>query len=84
MSRVYLCRNSFVNLLNLGRKRWARLISTILILIKHNHKNSGNLNGAVNQETDDSVLFYLQGIEKVHAECFATRFIRMLTKLGRW
>jgi hypothetical protein len=69
-----------MNLLNLGRKRWASLISTRLILGKHNNKNSGNQNGAVNQETEDSVLFYLQGIAKVHGEWYATRFFQMLTK----
>jgi hypothetical protein len=50
-SRVFLCRNSFVNLLNLGRRRWARLISTRLIIRNHKHKNSVNQNDAVNQET---------------------------------
>jgi hypothetical protein len=71
-----------MNLSNLGRKRWARLISTRLIFGTHKHNNSGNRNGKVKQETEEYVLFYLQGIAKVHDECYATRLVLMLTKFN--
>jgi hypothetical protein len=71
-SCVYLCRNSFMNLLNLGRKRWPRLISTRPIFGKHKHKNYGNQNGAVNQDTEIMCSF----IFKVSQRC-------MVNSMGR-
>jgi hypothetical protein len=55
--RLVLCRNSFMNVLNLGRFRWITLNSTKLVLGANKHKNVESKNASASQETVDSVLF---------------------------
>jgi hypothetical protein len=62
--RVALCQNSFKNMLHLRRKRW----NTRLHLGSNIHKNMGNINTAVSQETSDSVVSYLADIAKQFGE----------------
>jgi hypothetical protein len=77
---VALCQNSFKNMLHLRRKRWNTLYCTRLRLGSNIHKNMGNTNAAVSQETNDSVVSYLTDIAKQFVESYATRCVRMLTK----
>jgi hypothetical protein len=78
--RLVFCRNSFMNLLNLGRFRWSTLNTTKLVLGYNTHKNVENTNASASQETVDSVLFYLYGIAKQFGESYAMRFVSTLTK----
>jgi hypothetical protein len=60
--RVALCQNSFKTLLHLWRKRWNTLYCTRLHLGLNIHKNMGNTNSAVSQDTRGSVVRYLTDI----------------------
>jgi hypothetical protein len=46
---LVLCRNSFMNVLNLGRARWITLNSTKLVLGANKHKNVENKNTSARQ-----------------------------------
>jgi hypothetical protein len=75
-----LCRNSFVNLLNLPRRTWETLMHTRLELGSNGNNNICNKNADISKDASESVVWSLWGIAAQYGESYATHFVRMMTK----
>jgi hypothetical protein len=75
----YLCRNSLLNVLSIGKKRNKTLKETRFIPGANLHKNTGNQHAALSADVTSSVVKFIQqkGVEE--GEVGATHIIRSLT-----
>jgi hypothetical protein len=86
--RFYVCLKSFLNLMALGKKRFRKLNETRLVpganvhknTRTQEHKNTGNCNAAMLDETMKAVISFIKHKWKDDGEVYATRIIRSLTK----
>jgi hypothetical protein len=76
----YVCMNSFLNLMALGKKRFRKLNETRLVPGANVHKNTGNCNASMLDETMKAVISFIKQKGKDDGEVYATRIIRSLTK----
>jgi hypothetical protein len=71
----YLCRNSFLNVLGIGKKRYKTLKETSFIPGANLHKNTGNQHADLSAKVTSSVVNFIQqnGVEE--CEVYATHII---------
>jgi hypothetical protein len=72
--------NSFLNLIELGKKRFKKLNETLLFPGANVHKNTGNCNALMLDETMKAVILFIKQKGKDDGEVYATRIICSLTK----
>jgi hypothetical protein len=75
---MFLCINSFLNILGVGKTRYTNLQSTRFTTGMNTHKNSGNSNAAMTAGTQQSVVDFINHKVKEEGEVYSTRIIRSL------
>jgi hypothetical protein len=75
----YLCRNSFLNVLIIVKKRYKTLKETRFIPGANLHKNTGNQHADLSSEVTSSVVNFIHQKDVEEGEVYATRIIRSLT-----
>jgi hypothetical protein len=75
-----VCRNSFVNVLNLSDERIATINETRLDPGPNVHKNTGNKNACHSKEVHQSGVSFVKDTGETCGECYTTRLIHHLTK----
>jgi hypothetical protein len=76
----FVCRNSFLNVLNLDHDRMTTINKTRFDPGPNIHKNSGNKNASFRNELRQSVHDFVKEKGDSCGECYATRLIRHITK----
>jgi hypothetical protein len=56
---MFLCRNSFLNILGVGKTRYTNLQATRFTHGMNAHKNSGNLHAAMTAGTKQNVIDFI-------------------------
>jgi hypothetical protein len=75
---MFLCRNSLLNILGVGKTRYTNLHATRFTPGMNTHKNSGNSHAAMTAGTKQCVIDFINQKGKEEGEVYATRIIRSL------
>jgi hypothetical protein len=76
----FVCRNSFLNVLNLGHDRMNTINKTHFDPGPNIHNNAGNKNASFSNEIRQSVHDFVKEKGDSCGECYASRLIRHITK----
>jgi hypothetical protein len=74
-----LCLNSCLNLVAIGRKRYAKIDATRFLTGKNKHDYVGNIQCAMSQDLMNSVVSFIKEKRMNEGECHMTRLIHSLT-----
>jgi hypothetical protein len=75
---MFLCRNSFLNIIGVGKTRYTNLQATRFTPGMNTHNNSGNSHAVMPAGTKQSVIDFINQKGKEEGEVYATRIIRIL------
>jgi hypothetical protein len=75
---MFLCRNSFLNILGVGKTQYTNLQATWFTPGMNTHKNSGNSHAVMKAGTKQSVIDFINQKRKEEEEVYATSIIRSL------
>jgi hypothetical protein len=75
---LFLCRNSFLNILGVGKTRYTNWQATRFTRGMNTHKNSGNSHAAMTAGTNQNVIDFINQKGKEEGEVYVTYIIRSL------
>jgi hypothetical protein len=75
---LFLCHNSFLNILGVGMTRYTNLQATRFTPGMNTHKNSGNSHVTMTAGAKQSVIDFINQKGKEEGEVYETRIIRSL------
>jgi hypothetical protein len=75
---MFLCCNSFINILGVGKTRYTNLQATRLTPGVNTNKNSGNSHAAMTAGTKQSVIYFINQKGKEEGEVYGTGIIRSM------
>jgi hypothetical protein len=76
---LLFCRNTFFNVLSIGRKRYTKLLEMRLVPGRNINKNVGNTHANLFSDVTESVVHFVKDKGREEGEVYATRIIRSLT-----